>query len=186
MVHLYSGMRLPTEILPSHSDLITAARAGSPDALGQMFVRFADALIAVAYRLTASRTEAEDVVQDVFVGLPDALRGYHEQGQFEAWLKRVTVRHALMRMRASSRRPESPLPETDEIASAGHDIALKVSIDVALARLSDSLRTVFVLHEIEGYSHVEIGAALGIRPGTSEVRLFRARALLRAALEDKA
>ena len=185
-MHLYSAMRLPSDVLPSHSDLITAARAGSPDALGQMFVRYADALIAVAYRLTASRTEAEDVVQDVFVGLPDALRGYQEQGQFEAWLKRVTVRHALMRMRASSRRSESPLQEEHEIATAGYDIALRVSIDVALARLSESLRTVFVLHEIEGYSHVEIGVALGIRTGASEVRLFRARALLRAALEDQA
>lgn len=178
-------MPLPTDVLPSHPDLIAAVRAGSPDALGEMFVRYADALLAVAYRLTASSVEAEDIVQDVFVGLPEALRGYEEQGRLESWLKRVTVRHALMRMRAASRRPESPLHETIGLSTAGRDHATRLTIDAALAGLSESLRTVFVLHEIEGYSHVEIGAALGIRAGTSEVRLFRARALLRAALQDE-
>jgi RNA polymerase sigma-70 factor (ECF subfamily) len=177
-------MRLPSDVLASQTDLIAAVRAGSPDALGEMFVRYADVLLALAYRLTASRVEAEDVVQDVFVGLPEALRGYEEQGRLEAWLKRVTLRHALMRMRAASRRPESPLFEAQEISAAGHDLAMRMTIDAALARLSEALRTVFVLHEIEGYSHAEIGEALGIRAGTSEVRLFRARAFLRAALED--
>jgi RNA polymerase sigma-70 factor, ECF subfamily len=178
-------MRLPSDDLLSRSDLIAAVRAGSPDALGEMFVRYADALLAVAYRLTTSMVEAEDVVQDVFVGLPEALRGYQEQGQLEAWLKRVTVRHALMRMRAASRRPQSPLQEAAQISTAEHDLATRFTIEAALARLSDVLRTVFVLHEIEGYSHIEIGEALGIRVGTSEVRLFRARALLRAAVEDE-
>lgn len=178
-------MRLPSDVLQSQPDLIAAVRAGSPDALGEMFMRYADVLLALAYHLTASRAEAEDVVQDVFVGLPEALRAYEEQGRLEAWLKRVTVRHALMRMRAASRRPESPLEETDEPSSVEPDIAMRLTIDAALARLSAVLRTVFVLHEIEGYSHVEIGEALGIRAGTSEVRLFRARALLRAALEDE-
>lgn len=178
-------MRLASDVLLSQADLIAAVRAGSPDALGEMFARYADALLAVAYRLTTSRAEAEDIVQDVFVGLPEALRSYQEQGQLQAWLKRVTVRHALMRMRAASRRPESPLLGAAQVPTVEHDVATRVTIEAALAALSDALRTVFVLHEIEGYSHIEIGEALGIRAGTSEVRLFRARALLRAALEDE-
>ena len=178
-------MRSPGDLLPTQAELIANVRAGSPDALGELFVRHADQLLAVAYRLTASLPEAEDIVQDVFVGLPEALRGYVELGQLDAWLKQVTVRHTLMRMRATSRRPESPLDETTgELAGASRDHATRITLDTALAGLSVTLRTVFVLHEIEGYSHVEIGRALGIRTGTSEVRLFRARALLRAALGD--
>jgi RNA polymerase sigma-70 factor (ECF subfamily) len=178
-------MRPSRDILTSQAALIAAARTGSPEALGEMFVRYADALLAVAYRLTASRAEAEDIVQDVFVGLPEALRGYQEQGQLAAWLKRVTVRHALMRMRATARRPELPLREAAQIPTAANDLATQITVEEALGRLSESLRTVFVLHEIEGYSHVEIAEALGIRAGTSEVRLFRARAVLRAALGDR-
>ena len=177
-------MRLSRDVLLPQADLIAAVRAGSPDALGEMFVRYADTLLAVAYRLTVSRTEAEDVVQDVFVGLPEALRSYQEQGRFDAWLRRVTVRHTLMRMRAASRRPESPIQEAAHISATGQDLAARFTIETALAGLSEALRAVFVLHEIEGYSHSEIGEALGIRAGTSEVRLFRARALLRAALGD--
>ena len=177
-------MRLSSDVLLSQAHLIASVRAGSPEALGEMFARYADALLAVAYRLTTSRAEAEDTVQDVFVGLPEAMRSYQEQGQLEAWLKRVTVRHALMRMRAASRRPESPLQGAAQIPTTEQDLATRITLESALARLSDALRTVFVLHEIEGYFHVEIGEALGIRAGTSEVRLFRARALLRAALED--
>src|SRR6266566_5269584 len=88
----------------SPASLITEARAGSPDALSALHLEHGAALFRLAYRLVGAREDAEDVVHDVFVGLPDALRRYEERGSFAAWLKRVTARVALMRLRSAERR----------------------------------------------------------------------------------
>ena len=168
----------------TNPDLIAGARAGSNEALSELFAAHADTLLAVAFRLTSSRDDAEDIVQDVFVGLPEALRTYEERGAFGGWLKRVTVRYALMRIRRTERRYESALEGSSSIAQQSSDHVARIALSNAIDSLSPSLKAVFVLHEIEGYSHIEIGDLLGIRAGTSEVRLFRARGALRALLED--
>src|SRR5438128_12595842 len=88
---------------------IAEARAGSPNALSALYLEHGAALFRLAYRLVGAREGAEDVVHDVFVGLPDALRRYEERGSFAAWLKRVTARVALMRLRSGKRRREGAL-----------------------------------------------------------------------------
>jgi RNA polymerase sigma-70 factor (ECF subfamily) len=75
--------------------LVRRARAGEGEALGQLYDRYAGALFALASRLLDAPEDAEDVLHDVFVGLPEALRHYQEQGRLGAWLKRLTVRAAL-------------------------------------------------------------------------------------------
>src|SRR5436190_2181243 len=93
----------------SPGSLIAEARAGSPDALSALYLEHGAALFRLAYRLVGAREDAEDVVHDVFVGLPEALRRYEERGSFAPWLKRVTARLALMRLRRSKRRREVAL-----------------------------------------------------------------------------
>jgi RNA polymerase sigma-70 factor, ECF subfamily len=164
-------------------ELYTAARAGRLDAVGELYRRHADEVYALAVRILGSADDAEDVLQDVFVGLPRALRGYREQGRFSAWLKRVTVRVALMRLRASRRKRETSLtaladPAETGTAAAAHPID-RVALERALARLPDKLRLVFVLKEIEGYGHAEIAGTLGISTGASMTRLSRAWDALR-------
>src|SRR5690242_2683633 len=89
--------------------LIETARAGRPEALAFLYREHGAALFRLAYRLTGTREDAEDVVHDVFVGLPEALEQYDERGKLTSWLKRVTARVALMRLRASRRRREVAL-----------------------------------------------------------------------------
>ncbi len=88
----------------SPASLIAEARAGSPDALSALYLEHGAALFRLAYRLVRTREDAEDVVHDVFVGLPEALLRYEERGSFAAWLKRVTARVALMKLRRGKRR----------------------------------------------------------------------------------
>src|SRR6059036_838784 len=88
------------------ASLIAEARAGSPDALSALYLEHGAALFRLAYRLVGGREDAEDVVHDVFVGLPEALRRYEERGSFGGWLKRVTARVALMKLRSGKRRRE--------------------------------------------------------------------------------
>lgn len=167
---------------PPHTDedLVRALRAGEPDALGQAYARHATAVYGAAYRILGARDDAEDVLQDVFVGLARALAGYTERGRLEPWLRRVAVRTALMRLRARSRRREQAFDDLPEAADPSAEGALdRVALRDALRRLPEKLRLVFVLKEIEGYSHDEIGALLNVSAGTSAVRLFRAWKLLR-------
>ena|SRR5689334_10138801 len=163
----------------SDAELVRATRAGDMTALAELYRRFARMLMAVAYRLLASREAAEDVLHDVFVGLPEALRKYDERGRLEAWLKQVTARMAL-----SALRHERTTADLDvEVAQPrGSDPDEALTLESALAALSPNLRAVLVLKEIEGFTHAEIAAMLGISKGASEVRLHRALAALRAAL----
>jgi len=161
---------------------LAAAAAGSQaDALAALYHRYAGDLLAVAYRLLQSRAEAEDVVHDLFVGLPEALRRYQERGSLRAWLRTVAARLALMRLRRRGA-PSIAVPgEQDLVASSGaRDEA--ISVERALRELSPNLRSVLVLREIEGFSHAEIAAMLDISVGASEVRLHRALQELRASL----
>src|SRR5213593_5157435 len=93
----------------SPASLIAEARAGGPEALAALYLEHGGALFRLAYRLVGAREDAEDVVHDVFVGLPEALRRYEERGSFAPWLKRVTARLALMRLRSRRRRREVAL-----------------------------------------------------------------------------
>jgi RNA polymerase sigma-70 factor, ECF subfamily len=170
--------------LTDHADLLSAARDGSLDALGELYRRHSVLVHSAAWRLLGSREDAEDVLQDVFVGLPRALRSYREQGRFEAWLKRLAVRMALMRLRAQRRKREEPLESVEERSSREpqHPVD-RIAARRAVARLPDPLRTVFILREVEGYSHAEIAALLDITAINSATRLSRAWTMLRREID---
>jgi RNA polymerase sigma-70 factor (ECF subfamily) len=167
----------------SDVELVRAVRRGSVDALGQLYDRHAVSLFHTAYRFARSEADAQDVVQDVFVGLRHALSRYEEEGRFEAWVRRVTVRRALD-VRREAHRAHEPLESLRaEVQPSPHPDPLdREALRRALAALPDTLRDVFLLREREGYSHQEIGEILGIRPGTSAVRLHRAHKRLRRLL----
>jgi len=163
--------------------LIAEARAGSPDALSALYLEHGGAVFRLAYKLVGAREDAEDIVHDVFVGLPEALRRYEERGRFVGWLKRVTARVALMRLRSRKRRREvaldSATAQAEQPAPSERD-----GLQAAVSTLPDHLRAVLVLKEIEGYAHAEIAELLGISEGASRVRLTRALKRLRNELES--
>lgn len=173
---------------PDRSDasLVAALRAGHEGALAELYRRHAQRLLAVAYRITGSRADAEDVVHDVFVGLERALRSYEERGEFLAWLRRVTARTALMRVR-SRRRMEARHDSIEPRDEAPPDpVEDRMAVREALGEMSAKLRDVFVLKEIEGFSHGEIAEMLGISEGASSMRLSRAWTVLRRTLGEEA
>jgi len=167
------------------AQLVARVRDGSADALSDLYARYGNTLMAVAFRLMGSRADAEDVLHDVFLGLPEALRRYDERGALESWLKRVTARVALTRLRGRERAREVsfddddvPLPTHGNMDRLADSIAVQRAIDA----LPETLRLVFVLREVEGYSHAEIAELLEIKTNASEVRLHRAIRSLRRTL----
>jgi RNA polymerase sigma factor (sigma-70 family) len=180
---------MPTEPGPTSSvsrrtsgvDII-GVREGDAAALGALYDTFGAALYRLAYRVTGTREDAEDVVQDVFVGLPEALGRYQERGQFNSWLKRVTLRIALMHLRTPNRRRQVSLEAAAEIRTQDGDVLASADLQSAIAALPNHLRLVLVLKEFEGYSHGEVAEVLGITVGASRVRLLRAISALRRQL----
>jgi RNA polymerase sigma-70 factor, ECF subfamily len=162
--------------------LIVGVRAGDTAALAELYHRYSLLVYGAAYRCLGSDHDAEDVLQDIFVGLPEALQRYEETGRFASWLKRVAIRAALMRIRARGRRREEPLDHVSRVTSGEPDVIDQVTATQAIRALPDELRVVFMLKEVEGYSHAEIAALLGLTSGASAVRLFRAWRLIRAQL----
>lgn len=167
------------------AELAAAARQGDASALAALYTAHAPAVMALAWRLTGSRADAEDVLHDVFLGLPEALRRYGERGSFGAWLRRVAARTALMRLRRGRRRREVGIEAVAQSESTYRaDVAVEqTALWRAVDALPDSLRAVFVLREVEGFTHAEVAAVLGITPAASEVRLCRALKRLREQLE---
>jgi RNA polymerase sigma-70 factor (ECF subfamily) len=168
------------------AELISKVKSGDVEALAEIYARYSRSLMATAYRLTGNVADAEDVLHDVFLGLPEALRHYDERGTAESWLKRLTARVALSRIRSRAQRRESSFAEEPSldrraISPINDDWLVQRAIDA----LPESLRTVFVLKEMEGYSHSEIASMLEITVANSEVRLHRAVKALRIRLAPK-
>lgn len=167
--------------------LLTAARRGEAGPLADLYERYSDCGHRIALRLTRSATEAEDVLHDVFVGLPEGLRTYANRGPFGGWLAKVTARAALIRLRQRRRRREVSLSRWKSMLPQRQcpDDVERLALERAIEGLSPKLRTVFVLCEIEGLSHREVAGLLGIGLSASQQRYLRAVRALRTALAPK-
>jgi RNA polymerase sigma-70 factor (ECF subfamily) len=183
-----TGIRAQLSVVESSAitdaGLAAGARRGDGAAVAALYDRHAPALLRLAYRLTGSAQDAEDIVQDVFVGLPRALGRYEEQGQFASWLRKLTARLALSRMR-STRDDESIDESTADFPGVSHETRVidRIELEAAIAALPETLRRVFVLKAIGELPHDDIARLLGIKRGTAEVRYHRAVKALRTLLE---
>jgi RNA polymerase sigma-70 factor (ECF subfamily) len=166
--------------------LVQQARTGSSDALGELYEAFADDIFSVAHRIVRSRPDAEDVMQDMFAGLTKALGSYeHSSGYaFSRWLSKVALRLAVARANALERGREIPVDSLPAVASTVDRSIDRLALEQAIATLTPGVRAVFLLSVVDGYSHQEISALLGIRIGASRGRLHRARKELRSILGD--
>jgi RNA polymerase sigma-70 factor (ECF subfamily) len=171
----------------SDSELAALVADQGGDGLTELYWRYATPLLRLAYGVLGSEHDAEDVVQDVFVGLPFALGRYEERGAFAGWLKQLTTRTALMHLRRRAiRRTDSLDADASNDHPARPDHVLeRIDLESAIASLPEPLRVVFVLSRVEQLTHDEIAGVLGIRRGTSEVRLHRAIRRLRQLLEER-
>ena len=172
---------------PTESGLVAKARAGETDALAELFRRYGQQVYGIAIRITASKHDAEDVTQNVFVGLPEALSGYTGTGSLGAWLRRIATRTALLFIRQRQRQAkwERKAGRRSFGAEPPDQVEARMTLEWALKRMPEDWRVVYVLKEIEGYSHEEIADLLGISRGASSVRLHRARRFLRDRLRGR-
>lgn len=164
---------------------VRRAQAGDHDAFAVLYRAHVGRIHALCLRLEGDSARAAELTQDVFVRAWQRLGTFRGESSFATWLHRLAVNVVLSDRRSAFRRGRRLLstgePERFERASecpAGADLDL----EGAIARLPAGARAVFVLHDVEGYTHEEIADSAGIAPGTSKAQLFRARRLLREML----
>ena len=172
--------------------LARSAAAGDTSAFEALYRRHAARVHGVVARLVGfDRGRAEDLVQEAFVRAWQALPAYRFESAFGTWLHRLAVNTALMELRSRRSRPQADgddeaLERLGAPDSAGHATALSLDLERAVATLPPRARAVLVLHDVEGWKHEEIAAALGMAVGSSKAQLHRARGLLRTRLGEHA
>lgn len=173
------------------TDQITVQRAidGDERALRQLWMENAPHIDAVVLRLCGDRDLAADIAQEVWIQIFRALPSYRGDAQFSTWAHRIAVNRALNALRKVRRLARVEVDVEEETAVAADDphadserSFVAQSIDQAVRQLSPGARTVFLLHDVEGYTHEEIATELGITTGGSKSQLFKARAKLRRLL----
>ena len=180
----------PRSLPPDRSnvnDLISAAQLGDETAFRSLYELSVGRVYALCLRLAADPGAAEELTQDVFVRAWEKLRTFRGESAFSTWLHRLTVNVVLTEKRTRGRR-EKRVFSTDELEDLERPGSVPTSgtrldLEQAIAALPPGARTVFVLHDIEGYQHEEIAEMSGLAAGTSKAQLFRARRLLREMLE---
>jgi RNA polymerase sigma-70 factor (ECF subfamily) len=170
------------------TELIGRILAGDPGAERELYEAHVDRVYRLAYRLAGEPDRAEDYTQETFIRVFDRLHTFQYRSSLSTWIVSVGLSVTLNGLRKTKRlrNRELPLDDAPEIGGNGHGAEpdLKARLTRAIDDLPDGYRTVFVMHDVEGYTHEEIGAALGVQSGTSKAQLFRARARLRTALAD--
>jgi len=162
---------------------------GKPEAQRLLYEQFAKTMLGVCYRYTKSLKDAEDVLQDGFVKILLGIHQYKFEGELGAWIRRIMVNTALNFLKRDRKYRDGMYFNEQPLHPVTNDNPVIILEAKELAELIRQLppgyQTVFNLHAVEGYSHVEIGQMLGIGDGTSRSQYARARALLISWIEKK-
>jgi RNA polymerase sigma-70 factor (ECF subfamily) len=168
------------------------ARAGDEAALAEIYRAYEIPVRTLARRIITPRSAADDLAQDVFVDVITRLHQYAGRGSFAGWIRSIAVSRCLMHLRSPWHRGQRWLNGASRSldwhaehrpGAASADRADAIDLERALARLGATARAVVWLHDVEGYTHAEIGALFGASASFSKSQLARAHERLRHLLQ---
>lgn len=181
--------RPPSDNLPAftHSERADAALAAAGDsrAFERLYLRHVARIHSLVRRMVGGGEDADEIVQDVFVRAWERLSTFRGEAAFGTWLYRLAVNVVLNRFKGDSRgrRLFDDAAELELVGAPARQPEAAMDLEQAVAKLPRGARQVFVLHDVDGFRHEEIGEMLGVTAGTSKAQLHRARMLLRGFLE---
>jgi RNA polymerase sigma-70 factor (ECF subfamily) len=159
-------------------------RAGDPVAQEALYRAFESPVYNLARRICRTTEDAEDVLQETFLEVFRSIGQFRGDGSLWGWVRTVASSKALMRLRRNKYRDADEL--NDEVGpSRSVDTALRMDLEAALERLSDTSRAVVWLHDVEGYTHEEIASMMERTVSFSKSQLARAHARLRRWLGEE-
>ena len=179
---------LPISSAPAPDDAALAV-AGDRRAFERLYRTNVDRIFSVCVRMVGDRARAEELTQDVFVRAWEKLGTFRGDALFSTWLHRLAVNVVLNERQAEGRRRDRHDEGIEDMDTIAHgDVrplpvpGLSLDLERAIATLPPGAKKVFVLHDVEGYTHEEIAESLGITSGGCKAQLHRARMLLRRML----
>ena len=174
----------------SDTELVRAVAAGDSEAFEKLYEQHHRRVYSLCFRMLGGVQQAEDLTQEVFLQVFRKIGSFRGDSAFTTWLHRLTVNQVLMHFRKRgvklehtseegdfSAVVETPLQSTRRISMVD-----RIALERAISELPPGYRTVFVLHDVEGYEHEEIASTLGVTIGTSKSQLHKARMRLRELL----
>lgn len=181
-------MTTPGNHTPSENDLITGAIQGDSGMQKLLYDRFAGKMYGVCLRYSNQVEDANDILQEGFIKVFRNLPKYRGEGSFEGWVRRIFVNTAIEHYRKRSKTFQVTEAQEntveDQSLDALDNLAQKDLVNL-INQLSPGYKMVFNMHVIEGYSHKEIAAELGITEGTSKSQLARAKGVLKSMIRER-
>lgn len=177
------------QVASLNQELTKKIAEGDMQAFEELYRRYIRCVYSLCLRMTQNVAEAEDITQEVFVHLFRKIGSFRGESAFMTWLYRLTTNHVLMHFRKRGARRELKTDDTTPVhAVEGGERAGRIpvldhiALNKAVAQLSPDCRIIFILHDVEGYEHEEIGRMLRCTVGTSKSQLHKARKKLRELL----
>ena len=174
---------MPNPSLPVPVEIVARARTGDRAAHAEIYAALGGPVFTLARRMLASKALAEDVLQETFVEVICNIERFRGEADIGTWIKRIAINKCLMHVRSSwvSRRaPAIDEPVGEHRSGLVDD---QMALERALDRVPDVARAVVWLHDVEGYTHAEIGRLMGRTTSFSKSQLARAHERLRELLE---
>ena len=167
--------------------LVNRCRRGDPGAFEEIYRRHSPRVYSLAYRLTGSLADAEDLLQEAFLLVHRKLDSFKGDSALGTWIYRLATNCCVDFLRSRQHREEQATDTLDEALppaprAAGAIRVEHLDLERAIARLPPGYRSAFVLHDVEGFGHSEVAAMLGIAEGTSKSQVHKARMRLRDLL----
>jgi RNA polymerase sigma-70 factor, ECF subfamily len=181
----------------SQLELVKLAQAGDEHAFAKLFQQHKNRVYSVCLLMTKDVAEAEDLTQEAFLQVFRTVGSFRGDAAFSTWLYRVAVNTVLMKLRRRKSPPTVSLdePVSSESPSLRRDfgksdpdlsgVVDRIALNRALAELPEGCRTIFALHEVQGYQHHEIARLLDCSIGNSKSQLHKAKLKMRDLLFPK-
>ena len=174
--------------------LVERCRAGDLAAFEELYKAHAGKLFSVACRMLGNPTDAEDLLQEIFLSAHRKLDGFRGESALGTWLYRLATNHCLDYLRSRAARTSQVTDALDDEhgqfepgrGGLAERAITRMDLERALAQLPEGCRAAFVLHDVQGLEHREVAEALGIAEGTSKSQVHKARMRLRFLLSGKA
>jgi len=172
-------------------NLVRRSREGDSQSMGLLYEQFKGRMFSLAYRYTYNAASAEDLLQDIFIRVFTHLETLDKDEAFAGWMYRIAVNTCLSYLRSNKKVLQQSVPLSSVEYTVGENTQnesekmLKKPLEEAIQSLSTKLKSVFLLHDVQGFKHREIAQMLGCTVGTSKSQLFKARMKIRQKLEKK-
>jgi len=184
--------KIPGDTKSADLRLVERCRRGDDSAFEELYKRHAGRLYNLAYRMAPAGQEAEDLLQDIFLLAHRKLDSFRGDSSLGTWLYRLAMNHCLDTLRHRHTRmgqqtDSLDAPESPQVAARAPRLGgvSRLDLERAIAQLPPACRAAFLLHDVEGFGHQEVGTLLGVSEGTSKSQVHKARMRIRAYLSQK-